>query len=604
MTRFLMGLCVGILLFVGTATMAAEPPGFAQPPSAKAAGDKITISFSVKAPCDAAVWVEDGAGKVVRHIAAGLLGDKAPAPFQKGLSQAIEWDGKDDAGKKLSTAGLKVKVGLGLSAKFDRLLGYDPGTVGEVAGTATDEKGNTYVITHDDYDDRSSPQVMVFDPAGKYLRTLLPWAANVPPEQVKDYWVEIAPGRRIPKVYHLFQALYPLGPKQGGQSWESVVKISGEPLTLTPGGKVAPSAGKGLFRPMHLVASRTREEIFVRQWEGARWTRFDGRTGEMTALPMKNVADLAAAPDGTLYGHQSDNKLVHLDRDGKELGVLDDKIIGTLRGGNLRGVRGLGVSPAGDIYIMHYSGVQGGSGHGLPGKAGDPWGNVLLDVYSPDGKVKAAGVLKLTAGSGGVRADRAGNILVAEDVMPPDQPVPPEFKEIQGKARNIYRYIYGSILKFGPKGGQVTVYPRGTKAPDEGERGVNVHWSGEQPVRITGELRGFYPAIAPTGSGWGDCTCYVPRFDLDGFDRIFAPEVPRFSVKVLDSAGNELARIGSYGNADSAGPGSKIPEPEIAFAWPAYVAVTDEAVYVSDMVNRRVLRAKLVYAATAECPAP
>jgi len=225
-------------------------------------------------------------------------------------------------------------------------------------------------------------------------------------------------------------------------------------------------------------------------------------------------------------------------------------------------------------------------------------------VYSPDGRKKSAGLLTLSPNSGGVRADRAGDVLVSEDVRPPDRPVPPEFARLSAKEQKVYRYIYGSILRFGPAGGKVTVYGRGEKPPEAGTAGVGSHWSGDVQVRITGDLKKLYPDIAPTGAGWGDCTCYVPRFDLDGFGRLFAPEVPLFSVKVLDGAGNLLARVGSYGNADSAGPGSSVPEPEIAFGWPAYVAVTDEALYVSDMLNRRVLRAKLVYAAEATCAVP
>ncbi len=600
MSRHVVALFLLILGFAAQ-SLAAEPPAFATKPKAGAAGGKTIITFAVKSPCDAAVWIEDAKGKIVRHLAAGMLGDKTPAPFKKGLTQTLEWDGVDDAGKKVSLAGCKVKVGLGLSAKFDKVLGYDPQTVGKVLSTAKDSKGNIYVMTHDDYPSRSTPQVMVFDPAGKYLRTLLPWAANAPYEKVKPYWVDMGAAGRVPKVHHLFHALYPLAPKQRKRTWAEVARISGEGLKLTPGaGRPRAAKGKGLFRPMHIVASRVREEVFVRQWTGAKWTRIDGRTGKGTPLPFKEVGDLAAAPDGSLYGHRGNSELVRFDRDGKQLAVLDAKILGTVRGGNYRGVRGLGVAPNGDIYLLHYKGVQPGSFKGLGEKGGD-WSTALLDVYSPDGKKKQAGLLTLSAGVGGVRVDRAGNIYVAEDIMPPDQLVPPEFKAVKGRELNVYRNLYGSILKFGPKGGKVGVYRRGKKVPDEGVKGVNLHWSGTCQVRVTGDLKGFFPGVAPTGAGSGGCTCYVPRFDLDGFDRLFVPDVARFSVKVLDGRGNLLTRIGSYGNADSAGPKSKIPKPEIAFAWPAYVAVTDEALYVSDMLNRRVLRARLIYAASAEC---
>jgi len=58
----------------------------------------VKISFAVSAASDVEVAVLDKTGKVVRHLAAGLLGKHAPAPFQPGsLSQTVTWNGKDDA---------------------------------------------------------------------------------------------------------------------------------------------------------------------------------------------------------------------------------------------------------------------------------------------------------------------------------------------------------------------------------------------------------------------------------------------------------------------------------------------------------------------------
>jgi hypothetical protein len=114
-------------------------------------------------------------------------------------------------------------------------------------------------------------------------------------------------------------------------------------------------------------------------------------------------------------------------------------------------------------------------------------------------------------------------------------------------------------------------------------------------------------APCPTGGlNWGDpgCTCWNARLAVDGFGRVFVPDVFRFSVEMLDTSGNHVARIGRYGNADSAGPESKIPEPEIAFAWPAFTAVAGGKLYVSDTVNRRVTVVRFDPADQAECPVP
>ena len=72
---------------------------------------------------------------------------------------------------------------------------------------------------------------------------------------------------------------------------------------------------------------------------------------------------------------------------------------------------------------------------------------------------------------------------------------------------------------------------------------------------------------------------------------------------MVDPAGNRIARVGAYGNADSAGPKSKVPEPEIAFAWPTECdyAEADGKLYVSDSVNRRVVVVRFDAAAAEVC---
>ena len=71
-----------------------------------------------------------------------------------------------------------------------------------------------------------------------------------------------------------------------------------------------------------------------------------------------------------------------------------------------------------------------------------------------------------------------------------------------------------------------------------------------------------------------------------------------FRVVVLDTNGNEIGTFGRYGNQDSAGPESLVPEPGIPLAWPCAVGVSDRAIYVSDILNRRIVRVKLAYKKT------
>jgi len=79
--------------------------------------------------------VVDAKGGVVRHLAAGVLGGEnpPPAPLKKGLSQSVEWNGKDDFGRKASGGPFKLRVRAGQGVKFGRFIGEDPCNFGSQA---------------------------------------------------------------------------------------------------------------------------------------------------------------------------------------------------------------------------------------------------------------------------------------------------------------------------------------------------------------------------------------------------------------------------------------------------------------------------------------
>jgi len=115
------------------------------------------------------------------------------------------------------------------------------------------------------------------------------------------------------------------------------------------------------------------------------------------------------------------------------------------------------------------------------------------------------------------------------------------------------------------------------------------------------------------------CMCPKSNLSMDGFERCFVPALHTCTVNVLDANGNIVVRIGGYGNADSRGADSSVPdpktgqlrprrpddpaelksplaEPDIGFAHPNFTAVTDEALFVNDRANYRIVRAALGYA--------
>ena len=99
-----------------------------------------------------------------------------------------------------------------------------------------------------------------------------------------------------------------------------------------------------------------------------------------------------------------------------------------------------------------------------------------------------------------------------------------------------------------------------------------------------------------------NCECVVARMDADGWGRIFFPDVPGYSIQVIDAQGNFITRFGEYGNYDAQGPRSAVPKPEIPFWSPDSVAALDSYAAIVDSHNRRVVQVKLSYVAeeTAE----
>ncbi len=101
---------------------------FTQKPAVTHEGKNFTITFESKGFCDATVAVEDAQGKIVRHLASGVLGPRAPEPFQKdSLKQSIVWDGKNDKEEYITdTESLTVRVSLGLKPAFEKNLLWEP----------------------------------------------------------------------------------------------------------------------------------------------------------------------------------------------------------------------------------------------------------------------------------------------------------------------------------------------------------------------------------------------------------------------------------------------------------------------------------------------
>jgi DNA-binding beta-propeller fold protein YncE len=215
---------------------------FVQKPSVTKQGDKVIIAFASKGACDATVAIVGPDGKVIRHLASGVLGKNAPAPFKQGtLAQSVEWDGKDDDGKP-APAGCKVRVSLGLKAEFEKIEKQTRFTY-FIKGVAVDKDGLVYVLTAG----YISEAVHVLDRQGKLIRTIWPPSAAVPPEKSSLFiWNKTLKGQPLPMRSHsnLVRFNHPDG---GGMEFFSDSLCGRSVAAAVPDGRLLLLAARGTW---------------------------------------------------------------------------------------------------------------------------------------------------------------------------------------------------------------------------------------------------------------------------------------------------------------------------------------------------------------------
>lgn len=168
--------------------------------------------------------------------------------------------------------------------------------------------------------------------------------------------------------------------------------------------------------------------------------------------------------------------------------------------------------------------------------------------------------------SGGVVFDRHGNLYAGLRDGKPNN-VPPGFEK-----DNDYMEKIGRIYKYAPTG----TISSGNLFPTEPTA----------PTRIYDVNYG--PLV------------HAPRFAVDGYGRIYYPNGLLPQVAVIDNEGNRVLAFGTWGNRDSLGglPGDLVPTNDIPLAWPNSVEADDDFVYVSDILNARLLRLRKTFATT------
>jgi hypothetical protein len=330
--------------------------------------------------------------------------------------------------------------------------------------------------------------------------------------------------------------------------------------------------------------------------------------------------------------------------------------------------RGIAVAPNGDIYVLYPDVYDSTKGYGPQigdfetyGDPGPPrkrrpfttTGPSWLDIFGPDGSTKKKHVLAFTQGAAGIGVDRNGNIYVADAIKPAGRIYPeaydsagelprskpdlsPDAPEMAGApwgwdgVPNWYYIQTGTLFKFGPEGGAIT-WKHGIKsaAPPDFE-GPARYWRHREmragPVKIKGEKWAYF-GVSPVPQGTSHsfwfpkelyrkagstthmtpCVCHGARWELDGHGRAVVPDAMRYTVVVLDPAGNVLLEFGGFTMLAAEGHGSPVPQPAppgISFGYAPYLAVNDHGVYVADVGNRRIVKVKLTHSVEQSVPVP
>jgi DNA-binding beta-propeller fold protein YncE len=200
------GTAILAILFTGALTAGEPAADFAKKPTGIKSGDTIKIEFTANGLTDVAVTIEDAQGKIVRHLAGGVLGKNAPEPLQSNTrAQSLVWDGKDDFDKAAVGGPFKARVQLGMKAEFDRFLMHNPHASGPISAVAVGPGGTLYVFHRDGTvnGNMGGHKITTYTRDGKHVKVLAPFPADIPPEKVKALGVfQTADGDLVPHVYN------------------------------------------------------------------------------------------------------------------------------------------------------------------------------------------------------------------------------------------------------------------------------------------------------------------------------------------------------------------------------------------------------------------
>ena len=210
--------------------------------------------------------------------------------------------------------------------------------------------------------------------------------------------------------------------------------------------------------------------------------------------------------------------------------------------------------------------------------------NGLVHLFGPDGKLLQPGLIEHFQGLGGLAMDSKGCIYVMDTC--------------RGQFQFVAHDVGRRLLEGWP------LWERGNKTIlNQSDLGYLVKFAPGGGKRCTDAELWAHRGASPIMS---QCRCPVVTntVAVDAADRVFATDYLKYHIKVFDTAGNLIARIGAWGSADCRGPHSRYAQPEIPFDWVHSLDVLGDALYASDKQLRRIVKVRLDYRHLEETSVP